>query len=215
MSDTPNGPQPTHQSTPRPRKKIIWSTAAVVGGLVLLGAAFATGSATGSSAIPGYQHQVAQMRRELTAEQLKLTDEQGQVQSAKGQVQNAQTAAQDATTRAQARASTQYRSKMAALMQQQKTLTRQERAVKAEQGQIQKSSISADGVYVVGSDIASGTYHTAGDGGSGNQCYYATLASTNTSDIIDNNNFDGPETVDVSGAHAFQISGPCTWVKVG
>jgi hypothetical protein len=67
---------------------------------------------------------------------------------------------------------------------------------------------------VVGSDIASGTWHTAGDGGSGDQCYYATLNSTNTSDISDNNNFDGPETVSLSGAYAFQISGPCTWVKV-
>jgi hypothetical protein len=35
--------------------------------------------------------------------------------------------------------------------------------------------------------------------------------STNTSDIIDNNNFGGPETVSTSGAYALEISGPCTW----
>lgn len=39
--------------------------------------------------------------------------------------------------------------------------------------------------------------------------------STNTSDIADNNNFDGPETVNLAGAAAFQISGSCTWYKVG
>jgi len=41
------------------------------------------------------------------------------------------------------------------------------------------------------------------------------LNSSNTSDISDNNNFDGPETVDVNGAYAFQISGPCEWVRDG
>jgi hypothetical protein len=35
--------------------------------------------------------------------------------------------------------------------------------------------------------------------------------STNTSDIIDNNKFGGPETVSTSGAYALEISGPCTW----
>ena len=76
----------------------------------------------------------------------------------------------------------------------------------------QATQISSSGVYVVGQDIASGTWHTAGDGGqTGSLCYYALLNSTNTSDIIDNNNFDGPETVSTSGAKALDISGPCTW----
>lgn len=45
-------------------------------------------------------------------------------------------------------------------------------------GQLQANQISGDGVYVVGKD-----------------------------NIADNNNFDGAETVDVSGAYAFQVSG--------
>jgi hypothetical protein len=73
------------------------------------------------------------------------------------------------------------------------------------------NTISADGVYVIGKDIASGVYHTTG----GNQCYYATLGSTDTSNILDNNIINGPATVDVSGAYALDISGGCTWVKVG
>jgi hypothetical protein len=66
-------------------------------------------------------------------------------------------------------------------------------------------------VYVIGKDIPAGIYHSSG----GNQCYYATLASRDTSNINDNNNFNGPETVDVSAAYALQISGGCTWMKVG
>jgi hypothetical protein len=87
--------------------------------------------------------------------------------------------------------------------------------VKALEGRIEASAISADGVYVVGHDIKSGVWHTSGDGGQGDDpCYYATLTSTNTSDIDDNNNFDGPETVSLAGVDAFEISGPCAWYRV-
>jgi hypothetical protein len=42
------------------------------------------------------------------------------------------------------------------------------------------------------------------------------LSSTNGSidSIISNGNFDGPETISLSGVYAFQINGPCTWVRV-
>ena len=71
----------------------------------------------------------------------------------------------------------------------------------------QATQISDDGVYVVGQDIPGGTWHTSG----GSQCYEATLGSTDTSNIIDNNNFTGPDTVSLAGAKAFDISGGCTW----
>jgi hypothetical protein len=73
------------------------------------------------------------------------------------------------------------------------------------------TQISDDGVYVIGQDIPGGTWHTSG----GSQCYEATLASTDTSNIINNNNFTGPDTVDLSGAKAFDISGGCTWQREG
>jgi hypothetical protein len=82
-------------------------------------------------------------------------------------------------------------------------------------GNLQANQISSDGVFV-GHDIKAGIWHTNGDNGAGgNACYYATLNSTSTSDIADNNSFDGPETVNVNAAYAFEISGPCTWVKIG
>lgn len=60
------------------------------------------------------------------------------------------------------------------------------------------STMSGDGLYVVGHDIRPGMYRTAGpaDGGRG-VCYYALLASTNTSDIIDNGTVRGPVTITV------------------
>ena len=202
---------PESPSRPGPSKKIAIRAAAVVGGLVLLVGAFAAGVASGRSAIPGYQHQVAQMRGELKAEQAKLSieqdrlsTEQTQVQTAQADVKTAQAAAKNAMSTALAQVKAQYKSRLAAVQSLQRQLQR-------EQGIVQSSTISADGVYVVGKDIPSGVYHTTG----GSQCYYATLGSTDTSNILDNNNFNGPETVDVSSAYAFQISGGCTWVRSG
>jgi hypothetical protein len=121
------------------------------------------------------------------------------------QVQAAQAAAAQANQRAQAR----YAAAEA-------KLAKATRAYHVLIGQVQVSAISADGVYVVGHDIKAGTWRISGDGGQGGlACYFATLASTDTSNIIDNNNFDGPETVNVNGAHAFQISGTCTWYRIG
>jgi len=128
----------------------------------------------------------------------------------------AKTRAQQATTTANAKAKSAYRARNAALNARSKSLDRQARAIKAAEGELQSSKISADGVYVVGRDIKPGIYHTNGDGGLNDQeCYFATLNSSSTSDIADNNNFDGPETVDASGVYALQIAGPCTWVRIG
>jgi hypothetical protein len=145
---------------------------------------------------------------------------QGQLAAAQAQARNAVAAA---TAAADAKAATAYAARNAALSQQaatlkqqQATLAQQQRAVKAQMGELQASQISGDGVYVVGKDIKAGVYHTNGSGNAGaNDCYFATLNSTDTSNIADNNNFDGPETVDVSSAYAFEVNGPCTWVKVG
>jgi hypothetical protein len=52
----------------------------------------------------------------------------------------------------------------------------------------QATQISDDGVYVIGTDIAGGTWHTSG----GSQCYEATLSGTDTiHDIISNTTSPG------------------------
>ncbi len=203
----PEYQHPEHQPPPeppaRPSRSGLKLAAVVVGALVLLGGGFAAGYAAGHSPVHGYQEQVAQANRNLTAEQLRLSKEKVTLQIEQGRVQTAQAAATNAMSTALAQVRAQYKSKLASVQSLQRKLQR-------EQGIVLSSTISADGVYVIGKDIPAGLYHTTG----GNQCYYATLASTDTSNINDNNNFNGPETVDVSGAYAFQISGGCTWVKV-
>ena len=119
---------------------------------------------------------------------------------------------------AQAKVEAQYAGKLAQVNAEQQQLTSEEKTVKTEEGQLDATAISLSGVYVIGQDIKSGTWHTNGDGGGGimtDECYFAMLNSSNTEDIADNNNFDGAETVNVTGFYAFEINGPCTWYYVG
>jgi hypothetical protein len=160
------------------------------------------------------------LRGQVSALHGQVSTLQGQLATAQAQAKNAVTAATAAAdTKAAAAYATRNSSvsqQAATLKQQQATLAQDEQAVKTQMGELQASQISGDGVYVVGKDIKPGMYHTNGSGNTGaNDCYFATLNSTDTSNIANNNNFDGPETVDVSSAYAFEVNGPCTWVKVG
>jgi hypothetical protein len=65
-----------------------------------------------------------------------------------------------------------------------------------------------EGTYVVGVDIAPGTYRTSG----ARICYWARLSSLNTQDIIDNSLSSGPQTIEIfSSDKALQIQGGCTF----
>jgi hypothetical protein len=172
-----------------------------IGGIVLLVIGVVIGVASQQSTINSYKHRVAQLQGQVSTGKSRLASEEARLTTEQQQVQNAQAAARNAMSAALAQVKAQYKSKLASVEALQKKLQR-------EQGLVQRSTISADGVYVVGKDIPAGTYHTSGGAG---QCYYATLGSTDTSNILDNNIFNGPETVDVSGAYAFQIQGGCTW----
>jgi hypothetical protein len=79
------------------------------------------------------------------------------------------------------------------------------------------SVMSGDGVYVVGSDIRHGVYHTTGAlGGRQGNCYIALLGSTNTGDIIDNANVTGPDTITInSGVKAVETNGCKAWTRTG
>lgn len=67
-----------------------------------------------------------------------------------------------------------------------------------------------DGVYEVGSDIKPGTYKTTG---SGESCYYAKLRSPDTTDIISNNNTEGPAVVTVSKGQYFTSARCGEWKR--
>jgi len=204
---TTNPIVPQEPEAPSPRKRRTWLRWAA--GVAAMIVAFVLGIAAGNAAQSGQtssaNHTVASLRGQLKTAQHRMYAAQ-------------QTAAQQRSLAAQAvfnannAAEAKYQAKMAkanALLSK----------LRAEQRVASSSTISQDGVYVVGQDIPPGIYHTAGNGSGSNslnQCYYATLSSDNTGDIIDNNNFGGPETVDLtSGVHAFNISGGCVWRKIG
>lgn len=192
-----------------------------VGLVVALGVGTGIGAAaSGNSGVPASQYtkvkqQLASTQAQLTTAQGTITSQQGTITRQQNLVAQDEASAQNAQAAADAKAKAKYASMMAQAQSALASANQQEKTVAAEMGQLQASQISGDGVYVVGKDIKSGVYHTNGSGNTGqNDCYFATLNSTDTSNIADNNNFDGPETVDVSSAYAFQISGPCTWVRV-
>jgi len=133
----------------------------------------------------------------------------------RSQVTMANARAANAVSAAQAAAQKDYQTRNAALNRQAAGLNRQRLVIAAELGELQANTIRADGLYVVGHDIKSGTWHTVGDGHlSGNLCRFTMTGSANRS-----NNppgpvyFDGPWTVNLSGVYAFYIYGPCTWIR--
>jgi hypothetical protein len=191
-------------------RKSLRAVIMIVAAVVLLGVGSGIGAATSVTAkneLAKSRQQLAAVRNQLTLTRGKLTATQASLATAQGNLTSARAAAANAAQVA----GQKYAADEARLAAKEKTLAADERAVKSLEGQIQASAISADGVYVVGKDIKAGTWHTTGGG----QCYYATLNSTNTEDISDNNNFNGDETVNVDGAFAFQIAGGCAWVRTG
>jgi hypothetical protein len=78
------------------------------------------------------------------------------------------------------------------------------------------STMSGNGVFVVGLDIKPGVYRTAGPV-KGRSGYYALLSSTDTNDVISNNNFDGgPASITVGpDVKAVTVSNCQPWHWLG
>ncbi len=114
---------------------------------------------------------------------------------------------------AQAAAKKDYEARNTALDQQAARLNQQSQEIAAQIGELKANTIRATGLYVVGHDIQSGTWHTVGDGKTeGGLCSYWVYSSANNPGYT--MRLDGPTTVDLSHAYAFKIGGPCTWVRV-
>jgi hypothetical protein len=200
---------PAKKSRPRWLRPVLYTVAGII--VLLIGVGIGAAGNAHTSEINSQQAQIARL-------QAAVKTDQGKISTERQQVTTAQTNANNAMATALTQVKARYKSKFAALQAQENKVNGMRARLNRELGVVAKSTISADGVYVVGRDIPAGTYHTSGAGANaspGGECYFATLNSTNTEDISDNNNFNGPETVDVSGAAAFQISGGCTWHKVG
>lgn len=201
------------RQNPWPRRVAV-STAIIIALLVGVGIGVASHSQTG--ALNKADATLASANRHLAAERATNTSLSSEVATLRSQYSTAKNQASHAMRIASAKARAAWSDRNAALKVRSDELNQRAAALRRAEGMIQSSRISSDGVYVVGRDIKPGTWHTSGDGGqTDNECYFATLGSTDTSNILDNNNFDGPETVSLSGAYAFQISGPCTWTRIG
>jgi hypothetical protein len=156
---------------------------------------------------------VAALATIATVALLRNSTLRSQVTAARSQVTAADARAANAVTAAQAAAKSDYAARNAALNREAATLKRQNQVIAAEIGELRANTIRADGMYVVGHDIRSGTWHTVGDSSlSGGSCTYVVYTSANKPSIP--TSFDGPWTVDLTGAYSFQIKGPCTWIRV-
>ena len=128
------------------------------------------------------------------------------------QVAAANTRAANAVRAAQAAAQQDYAARNAALNQKAAALNRKSQIIAAQIGELKANTIRANGTYLVGHDIKSGIWHTVGDGhANGGLCRYVVHSSP--SKVGPGIYFDGPETLDVSGAYALEISGQCTWMR--
>lgn len=95
---------------------------------------------------------------------------------------------------------------------QEATLSRLQHQISGTRAAIAKGTFSGTGTYLVGQDIEPGTYRAAASSG----CYWARLSSLNTSDIIDNDNADGPVVVEIAASDkAFEAKGCATFHRIG
>jgi hypothetical protein len=211
---------PPAMHAPRRKRRPLRIIGAVIGGLVLLGAGIGIGATTGSNTsqlnadkakLGTASSQIAGLRQQVSQLQSTASSLSGQMQTDTQQLAAAQSQAAHAVSVATATVKAQDAARQAQLNSEAATLKSQQAQLAQQQGVTQNNQISQDGVYVIGRDMKGGTWHTSG----GSQCYYALLGSTDTSNIIDNNNITGPATVSLGGAYAFDISGGCTWVKIG
>jgi hypothetical protein len=193
----------------------IGTTVAIVAALIV-GAAIGAAANSKTSQLNADNRSIGSLHSQLAQEKSTANSLQRQLTANDQQMTADKSQAQHALSIATAQVKQNDAARQAQLNQEAATLNSKQKTLNQEIGNVQANSISASGVYVVGTNIKSGTWYTAGDNGvGGDACYFATLNSDNTSDISDNNNFDGSETVDLSGAYAFQISGPCTWSLTG
>jgi hypothetical protein len=207
-----NGPVPP-QASPPTRKpawyRRTWVVAVVVGIIgITLGAA--TAGSTDPKTTPAYQS-LAEERDSLAAD---LDSTQGDLDQTRSDLSSAQsdleTIAGDLPEREAAvkEAESAVAKREAAVTRAEQDVTKREKAVGIVETTIADNTISGEGMYKVGTDIKAGTYKTAGHPG----CYYAVLNSTDTFDIANNNNIDGPAFVTVAAGQYLQLARCADWV---
>ena len=153
-----------------------------------------------------------------TAAQNKLTTAQSALSAAQSEAKTAQDAlsaaqseaktAQDALSAAQAGLAARKTALDAAAA----AVAAREAKVGAAEKAAQANTFAGEGTYLVGTDVKPGTYKADASTG----CYWARLKSLDTSDIIDNQNTDGPVVLQILPTDkAVEVSRCAEFHKVG
>jgi hypothetical protein len=91
-------------------------------------------------------------------------------------------------------------------------LDTREAEVTALEREAKKNTVNGDGNYEVGVDIAAGTWKNADRG---DDCYWSVNADSNGSDILENANGGGPQTLTLEDGQFLEVARCGTWRKVG
>lgn len=183
---------------------------ALATGLVALIIGVAIGGSGDVTTTPQYK-QVAEQRNaargELATAQNDLASANDELETTKSQITSI-----EGKIPAREKAVTQrekaVQARETAVAQKAASVKKREKKVGIVETEIARNTISGEGIYQVGKDMKAGTYKTSGAGG----CYYAILNSTNTSDIADNNNIDGPAFVTVNRGQYFETARCADWI---
>lgn len=179
---------------------------AVIGALVLL----LIGSVIGLSLVAASQSDEAdreladardQIQEERDAARDQIAGERGEFEDEKAELEEEIDNLKDDAAKAREDA-----------RREEKKLARLQEQVGGVEQQIEDNTVPGTGTYVVGEDIQPGTYRAEASPG----CYWARLSSLDTSDIIDNNNADGPVVVEVLPSDkALELSNCGDFVRQG
>lgn len=91
-------------------------------------------------------------------------------------------------------------------------LNRLENQVSGARAEAEKNTIPGTGTFEIGTDVNPGTYRAEAQPG----CYWARLSSLDTSDIINNDNADGPVIIEILASDkAIQTNGCADFRKSG
>lgn len=221
VSDTrPPAPQPPAPPAASTAKRALWKTivAAVLIFLVGVGIGSA-GSGDDATKLAAAQHKVAAVKAQETTLSEKLNQARSDNADTAAKLDQAEKRAEGAVAAARVEVKKQFADKTAALKRRVSRLNarsadldRREKKVTGMEHAWAANTIPGDGMFLVGTDIAPGVYKANASEG----CYWSRLSSLNTSDIIDNNNENGPVVLQVAPSDkALELSGCADFHKVG
>lgn len=221
----PPAPDETATAPAAPRRAR-WRTVIAAVALLLVGIGIGTARGGDETAVAAAQKKATTASKALARAKADNQKLQERLQTAKtgnatltGEVAAANKRADGALAAARVKVKREFASQAASFTKRKHAmdlrsaaLDRREHKVSGMEHAWAANTIPGDGVYQVGSDIQPGTYKAAASPG----CYYARLSSLDTSDIIDNNNVDGPVVIQVGVSDAaLELSGCSDFHKVG